>query len=202
MIVRRSFVLGLALFFSLRLAATTVEAPDIDSLINQSDYVVRAVVKSATPEWHQTADGRRYISTRVELELRDVIKGAPPSPLVIDLIGGRIGQDELVLEGMPQFHVGDEQVLFVHGAQRKMFPLVAMMHGVYPVIHEARSGQDYILRSDGRPLYGLQDVAQTMDSVKAARQPAAARPLTANAFIAQIRTRAAALDSPAAAREK
>ena len=201
MIARRSYLLGLALLLSVRLPATTVEAPDIDSLINQSDYVVRAVVSSATPEWRENA-GRRYISTRVELEIREVIKGAPPSPLVLDLIGGRIGQDELVVEGMPRFHVGDEQVLFVHGEQRKMFPLVAMMHGVYPVMHEAKSGQEYVLRSNGRPLYSLQDVAQPMESVKAAKQPdPSARPLTATAFIAQIRARAAALSSSSSARE-
>ena len=202
MIARRSSLLGLALLLSVRLPATTVEAPDIDSLINQSDYVVRAVVRAATPEWRQSTDGRRYISTKVELEIRDVIKGAPPSPLVLDLIGGRIGQDELVLEGMPQFQVGDEHVLFVHGEQSKMYPLVALMHGVYPVMHEAKSGQDYVLRSNGRPLYSLQDVAQPMETAKAARLTnPSARPLTAAAFIAQVRARAAALTSPAAARE-
>ncbi|SDS52050.1 hypothetical protein [Opitutus sp. GAS368] len=195
MTARRSLFLGLAFLLSLRLSATTVEAPDIDSLITQSDYIVRAVVTSATPEWHQTTDGRRYISTRVELEIRDVIKGAPPSPLVLDLIGGRIGQDELVLEGMPQFHAGDEQVLFVHGEQRKMFPLVALMHGVYPVMHEAKSGQDYVMRSNGRLLYSLQDVAQPMEPAMTVRQDPSARPLTAAVFISQIRARAAALAS-------
>jgi len=59
MIARRFNLLGLALFLSLRLSATTVEPPDIDSLINQSDYVVRAVVKSATPEWRTATSGRR-----------------------------------------------------------------------------------------------------------------------------------------------
>lgn len=194
MTARRFLLLGLALLFSVRLAATTVEAPDIDSLINQSDYVVRAVVTAATPEWRQSPDGRRYIGTHVELALREVIKGAPPSPLVLDLIGGRVGQDELVVDGMPRFHVGDEQVLFVHGEQRKMFPLVAMMHGVYPVMHEAKSGQDYVLRSNGRPLYSLQDVAQPMETAARPANPSA-RPLTATAFIAQIRARVAALNS-------
>lgn len=156
-------VLGLSLLSS-QLQATMVEAPDIDSLISQSDYVVRAVVKSATPAWQDHA-GRQYISTKVELEILEIIKGTPPVPLVIDLLGGRIGEDELIIEGMPRFHVGDENVLFVHGEQRKMFPLVALMHGVYPILREARSGQEYVLRSNGLPLYSAQDVSLPLDRI-------------------------------------
>ncbi len=174
------------------ISATMVDAPDIDSLISQSDYIVRVVVRSATPEWREHA-GRRYIGTRVELEIRDVIKGAPPSPLVLDLIGGRIGQDELVVEGVPAFHAGDQHVLFVHGEQRKMFPLVALMHGVYPIIREGNTGEEFVFRSSGQPLYSAQDVSRPMAEPRVGQQQAPlARPLTAAAFIRQIRERAAA----------
>jgi len=190
---RRYLLTGLALGLSLltRLPATTVEAPDIDSLIGQSDYVVRAVVKSATAEWREHA-GQRYIGTRVELEIREVIKGAPPSPLVLDLVGGRIGEDELAIQGMPRFQVGDENVLFVHGEKRQMLPLVAMMHGVYPILREARSGEAYVLRSNGLPLYSAQDVSLPMNRLSTVKQQNPyARPLTAAAFIRQIRDRVA-----------
>jgi hypothetical protein len=181
-------------------AATTVEAPDVGTLLSQSDYVVRAVVKSATPEWREHA-GRRYIGTRVELEIKEVIKGTPPSPLVINLIGGRIGPDELIVEGMPGFRAGDDRVLFVHGEQRQMFPLVALMHGVYPIIHDAQSGQDYVLRSNGHPLYRAEDVSLPMDRHSQARPlPPGARPLTVAAFINQLRARPEA--TPAPTREK
>jgi hypothetical protein len=190
----RYLLAGLALGFSLlplHLPATTVEAPDIDSLISQSDYVVRAVVKSATAEWREHA-GRRYIGTRVELEIREVVKGTPPSPLVLDLIGGRIGEDELAIQGMPKFHVGDENVLFVHGDKQKMLPLVALMHGVYPIVREAGSGEAYVLRSNGLPLYGAQEVSLPMNKLSAVKQQnPSARPLTAGAFIRQIRDRVA-----------
>lgn len=199
---RRYLLTGLALGLSLlsRLPATTVDAPDIDSLINQSDYVVRAVVKSATAEWREHA-GQRYIGTRVELEVSEVIKGTPPSPLVLDLIGGRIGEDELAIQGMPKFQVGDENVLFVHGEKRKMLPLVALMHGVYPILREARSGEAYVLRSNGLPLYSTQDVSLPMNRLSAVKQQnPSARPLTATAFIRQLRDRVAT--TPSTTREK
>lgn len=188
----RSLFAALALGLSLLsrpLLATTVEPPSLDSLVGQSDYVVRAVVKSTTPSW-QEYEGRRYIRTAIELEVREVIKGTPPSPLVLDLVGGKIGEDELVIEGMPKFHVGDEHVLFVHGKERKLIPLVALMHGVYPVMREARSGQAYVLRSNGRPLYSADEVATPMSETSSIkRQNPLASPLTVGAFISQIRQR-------------
>ena len=201
MVTRHLIRLGLLLVLLPRpVSATMVDAPDIDSLISQSDYIVRAVVRSATPEWREHA-GRRYIGTKVELEIREVIKGAPPSLLVLNLIGGRIGQDELVLEGLPQFHAGDENVLFVHGEQRNMFPLVALMHGAYPVFHDASSGRDYVMRSNGQPLYSAQDVSLLMTGPAAVKQQnSLARPITAATFIRQIRERIAA-QSPSS-REK
>lgn len=192
MVTRHFIRLGLLLaLLPPPISATLVDAPDIDSLISQSDYVVHVVVRTATPEWREHA-GQRYISTRLVLEIREVIKGTPPSPLVFDLIGGRIGQDELVIEGLPRFHAGDESVLFLHGEQRKMFPLVALMHGVYPIIREARSGVAYVLRSNGQPLYSAQDVSKPMTAPAAGKpQISPARSLTAAGFIRQIRERAA-----------
>jgi hypothetical protein len=190
---RRLLLIGLALLLTLRLAATSVEPPALDSLLQQSGYVIRAVVKSATPQWQET-DGQRYISTRVEFELREVIKGTPPAPLVLEFLGGRIGDEELTVTGMPALRVGDEHILFVHGGQQRLFPLVAMMHGLYPVLRESRTGEDLVLRSNGRPLYSADEVALPMERASSVpQQNPSARPLTAKAFIQQLRTRAAAL---------
>lgn len=189
----RTLVAALALGLALLpppLPATTVDAPPLDSLIRQADYVVRAVVKSATPAWREH-EGRRYIRTTVELDVREVIKGSPPSPLVLELVGGRIGDDELTVEGMPRLQVGDEQVLFVHGRARKMMPIVALMHGIYPVVRDTISGQAYALRSNGTPLYSADDVSLPMGEVsKIKRRNPQARPLTLGAFTTQLRQRA------------
>ena len=184
--------LGLLLTMLPPASATTVEAPDIDSLIRQSDYIVRAVVKAATPEWREH-NGRRYISTKVELQIRDIIKGAPPSPLVLNLIGGRIGSDELVVEGLPVFQAGDEQVLFVHGEQTNLLPLVALMHGVYPIFRDPKSGASYVMRNNGRLLHSVHDVSLPMTGASTVKsQTSSAGPMTAATFIGQVRERIAA----------
>ena len=187
---RRFALFGLAvalLLLPLRTSATSVVAPDFNVLVGEADYVVRAVVKSVTSEWRENK-GQRFIASKVELEVREVIKGTPPQPLVLDIIGGRIGEEELVVEGAPKFLVGDEDILFVQGNGRQVFPLVAMMHGRYPVFRDAKTGVKYALRSNGMPLYSEQDVSLPMTRLSAAKaENAQARPMTADAFIKKIR---------------
>jgi hypothetical protein len=185
-----TMAMGLALLPPL-VRATTVEPPSFETLINQSDYVVRAVVTSATPEW-KVNEGKPYISTHLELAIREVVKGTPPTPLTMDLLGGKIGEVQFAVTGMPVFQVGDESILFVYGAEKKLYPLVAMMHGVYPILHDSKSGEDYVLRANGMPLYNTADVALPMDRPSAALKQgaaSAAHPLTSKAFIQEIRQR-------------
>jgi len=179
--------LALALLLPLRSLATTVEAPEFKELTDTADYIVRGVVVDVSSEWREH-EGRRYIASQVELEVLEVIRGTPPARVVLELLGGRVGEDELVIEGAPRFYVGDENIFFVRGNGRTIYPLVAIMHGVYPILHDFKTGQDHVLRSNGMPLYSEQDVSLPMtrlSSVKA-KNPAAL-PMTADAFIRRVR---------------
>lgn len=193
------FVAGL-LLLPFRALATTVEAPEFDQLVGKADYIVRAVTKSVTSEWREKA-GRRFIATKVELDVKEVIRGHPPSPLVLDMIGGRMGEEELVIEGAPRFQVGEENILFVRGNGRQFYPLVAIMHGVYPIFHDPKSGRELVVRSNGMPLYSERDVSLPMTKLSEVkvRNPRA-MPITAAAFIGKIR--AATPNSTTPARER
>ncbi len=170
--------------------ATTVIAPDFDSMVGSSDYIVRAVVKSITSEWRDNPDqpGHRYIGSLVTLDVKEVIKGSPPSPLVLDLVGGRIGDIALTIDGAPKFTVGDENILFVQGNGRQIIPLVGMWHGYYPVRRDQRTGQDQVLRSNGKLLYNEQEVSlpESALSTAPARDPKA-KPLNSADFAVRIR---------------
>lgn len=140
------------------LPATTVVAPAFERLVSQSDYIVRAVVKSVSSELKD--DGQnRHIITKVALEVKETISGTPPQPLVLLMVGGKVGEEEMVIEGAPKFQVGDEDILFVSGNGRKMNPLVALMHGRYPIKRDA-AGREYVARSNGAPLHSEREVSQ------------------------------------------
>ena len=70
--------IGLALLALLpaRLSATTVAPPKFDNLVNESDYIVRGVVKLVTSEWREK-QGQRRIYTFDTLEVREAIAGTP-----------------------------------------------------------------------------------------------------------------------------
>lgn len=169
--------------------ATTVIAPDFEKLVNTADYVVRATVKSVASEWRENPDkpGTRYIGTRVELDVKEVISGNPPSPLVLDLVGGRIGDKELTVDGAPKFAVGDESVLFVRGNGRQIVPLVGMKHGHYPVRRDKKTGETQVMRSSGKPLYHEQEVALPEAAASTAAVDPKAKPLSSDEFAARIR---------------
>ena len=171
--------------------ATTIIAPDFDQLVNTADYVVRATVKSVKSEWRANPDNpqKPYIATLVELEVHEVISGNPPSPLVLDLVGGRIGDKELMVDGAPRFETGQESILFVQGNGRQIVPLVGMRHGHYPVRRDKLTGDAQVMRSGGKFLYHEKEVAlpDAAASAAPARDPKA-RPLTTAEFATRIRS--------------
>ena len=169
----------------LRIFATTVVPPEFDSLVSQADYIVRAVVKSVTAEWRLEGP-QRHIITKVELEVREVIAGMPPQRLVLELLGGKIGDEELVVHGVPRFYVGQEDILFIHGNGTQFCPLVALTHGRYPIQRELATGRALVARSNGRPLYSEKDVALPMAEI-AHPPPAGAQALSAAEFSSKIR---------------
>lgn len=139
--------------------ATSVRAPEFSALVNDSDYIVRAKVQSVRSEF--IGPGGRKIVTWVELEVREIIAGVPPSPLVLRILGGKVGDREMILEGAPRFEVGEESILFVQGNGRQIYPLVAMMHGIYPIKRE-ESGREFVTRGNRVPLQSTAEVAIPM----------------------------------------
>ncbi len=177
-----------SLFTPVILQATTVSPPSFPDLVNQSDFIVRAVVKSVTSDFAKP--GSRKIITKVEMEVREIIAGNPPNPLVLRILGGRVGTEEMIVAGVPQFQVGDEGVYFVQGNGRQIFPLVAMMHGVYPIKRD-EAGREYIARSNQVPLQDTSEVALPMTDGSAAelqrRMHRTVDALTPSGFAQQIR---------------
>jgi hypothetical protein len=140
---------------------TTVAPPDFATLVNESDYVVHTVVKSVTSEWREK-QGHRAIFTLVEVEVLEVINGTPPQPLVLEMLGGRVGSEEMVVQGMPEFVAGQEDILFVRGNGRQFYPLTAAMHGRYPIVHE-KGGRIHVARSNHVPLTNTAEVKLPLD---------------------------------------
>ena len=169
--------------------ATSVVPPAFSELVNESSYIVRAVVKSVNPEERSNAKGARLIYSRVELDVKEVVAGRPPSPLVLEVLGGRIGDRELAIAGAPKFIVGEESVLFVQNNGHQVYPLVRMMHGMYRIRKESSRGVEQMTRSDGTPLREVSEVSRPLreQPVAAAVAAPAGAALSPDDFIRKIR---------------
>lgn len=175
-----------------RLPATTVIPPDFNQLVNDSDYIIRAVVKSVDSEYQTTSSGGKKIVTKVALDVKEVIAGTPPENVVLEILGGRVGDERMVVEGAPTFKVGDEDILFVRGNGHTIVPLVAMMHGRYPILREAATGRRYMARENKQPLTDTAEISQPISNAHAAalKAPAkaASQAMTPEDFIQRIKS--------------
>ncbi len=159
---RIGWLIAFALVFRLSAFATTVVPPEFDSLVQQADFVVRGTVKSVTSEWREQ-NGHRNIVTFVTIDIAETIAGTPPSPLILQMLGGKIGDRQMIVQGAPTFTVGDEHILFIRGNGLQFTPLVALMHGQYPIKKDA-AGRSVVARSDGSPLRDEKEVALPIES--------------------------------------
>ncbi|MDP2138628.1 MAG: hypothetical protein Q8J74_12340 [Candidatus Didemnitutus sp.] len=195
------FVLLLGLAAAAPGFATTVIAPEFPELVNGSDYIVRAKIKRLTYEAKPRA-GKELIFTNIEVEVLEVIAGTPPSPLVLTMLGGQLGDLELSVDGAPKFAVGDEDILFVSGNGRNFHPLHAVMHGRYPVRHDKKTGREYMTRNNGVTLADVAEVALPLvEGQTAALQQRLRRvedALTPDEFTRQIRATRATKGVPRA----
>jgi hypothetical protein len=143
--------------------ATTVLPPTFEQLVGDSDYVVSARVKSVKCLWVENSGGR-HIFSEVELEVIEVIVGRPPQPLILRMLGGAIDGQEMVVQGMPVFKVGQEDILFVRGNGRQFYPLTAAMHGRYPIVRP-HGEAPFVARSNSAPLRDTSQVSLPIDDV-------------------------------------
>ncbi|MDB6092764.1 MAG: hypothetical protein JWM32_326 [Verrucomicrobia bacterium] len=171
--------------------ATSVVPPTFDELVNQSDYIVQAVVKSVVAESRLSPSGDDMIYSRVELEVKQVIAGKPPATVVLQVLGGKLGDRELTIEGAPKFKVGEESVFFVQGNGTQIFPLVRMMHGLYGVHKDPATQREYLTRSNGEPLRDVSEVSGPMEhAVPAPAAASTAGALSPSVFAQKIRATA------------
>jgi len=180
--------LGFALWCAVA-NATTVIPPSFDALVNQSDYIIRSRVKSVSMEKRPVSQGVKII-TRVELEVLELIAGSPPSNVTLELLGGKVGDEELLVEGMPRFIEGDEDILFVRDNGRTICPLYGMMHGRYGVRADSSTNRKYLVRVDETPLHSAAEISAPFgdhSTSRTARSVAITDALEPTEFIRQIK---------------
>lgn len=165
-------------------AALAQESLSIDAMILAAPTIVVASVESRRAETEDYGSSR-LIVTKVTLRIEQTIKGSASQTLVVDVLGGTIGDMTLHVSHVPEFRVGDRDVLFLSGALHAVSPLVGSDQGRFRILADNESRQLRVLLPDFEPLSALSQVGAERRGF--ARRMSDA--LTLDAFITALRDR-------------
>lgn len=149
--------------------ATSVVPPSFPELVAEAQVIARGTVTSVEAR-RVEGTNRPLIKTFVTFAVEERIKGNPADTLTLEFLGGTVGGDTLHVSGMPEFKVGESEILFVNGNGVQFCPLVRFMHGRYHVRTDNTAHRKFVARDDARPLHSVTDVqlpADDHDSTKA-----------------------------------
>jgi hypothetical protein len=129
-------------------SATTVERLGLDDLVKKAHSIVVGKVMSSRTYW--TSNGK-LILTDFTLDVGEQLKGSGPRRVVVTTIGGKIGNTELHVSGMPMFKQGEDAVVFIEqsGAYETV---VGLGQGKFTVMNgEVTNALGGLAFPDGRP---------------------------------------------------
>jgi hypothetical protein len=170
-------------------APTTVVPPSFDELVTRAEIIVVARVVAIQSVWIERRAGRSIV-TDVTFSIERTIKGPVYVQRSLEFLGGTVGEDTLHVSGMPEFHVGDRDVLFVADSGAPVSPLVGFMYGRFRVVHDEARRADMIRTHDGRPLGSIADVGNRARAATIA--PAST--MTLDDFVGAVDSRIRALN--------
>jgi hypothetical protein len=91
-------------------SASTILPLKLEDLANRAESIVIGTVADVTPRFNEA---RSLILSDVTLAVDETIAGASVSYVTVSEYGGRVGDVELVVPGLPRFERGDRVMLFV-----------------------------------------------------------------------------------------
>jgi hypothetical protein len=118
----RRLVLGvLACLLAVPAAATTFPPSTTEDLVRAAGCVCCAVCESVEARQDPRTG---LVFTHARLRLLEELKGRADASIVLRVVGGRAGDVETRVEGMPAFVPGGECVLLLGPANRDGYPVV------------------------------------------------------------------------------
>jgi hypothetical protein len=135
--------------------AVTAVSRTFGELVSQAELIVVGDIRSTRSS--ELPEGA--IVTDLSLDIARSIKGgsAIGSVLTLRVLGGKIGNTELAIEGAPQLDSGQRVLLFIRGNMTEAFPFVGVHLGVFRLQMDPSSRVDRVFDWRGRPVIAISD---------------------------------------------
>jgi len=164
-----------------------------DQLAERAATIVVSTVTSRRSEW-ENYGASRLIVTKVTLAVEQTLKGSAPRTLVVEVLGGTIGDQTLHVSHVPSFKVGDRDVLFLNGALHAVSPVVGSDQGRFRVMNEAATGNARILDAGFTPLVSTADIGVSAEARPTGLVRSMADAVSLSDFVTLVRDRVRALE--------
>src|SRR5215470_18503879 len=152
------FVIALFLAVGDLCRATTIQRLGLEDLVKKAHRIVVGKVSNARTYW---SGDRKLILTNYTIQVDENIKGQASKTIEVTTVGGKIGDVELYVSGMPAFENGENAVVFVEqsGAYQTV---VGLGQGKFTVVNgEVANSVGQLSFPDGRPGTPLKMPLQT-----------------------------------------
>jgi hypothetical protein len=178
------------LSFAPTVSTTSVVPLTFDELLAEAATIVRGEVTDVRSEWRDRQPGSGPIVTFVTVRVQQTLKGGPSPQLLLQFLGGTVGDQTLTVAEMPQFKIGDRDILFINDAGRPASPIVGVFLGRFTIKVDAFTGREFVTTFDGRPLSDAADIGGApAKSLSAMRAPTPGAALSVAAVETLIRQR-------------
>lgn len=154
--------LTLALGLTASARATTYLSVTFQDLVSQADVIFVGHVADVRPYTLRTRTGT-LVKTRVTFQVDDPLYGTTSVVEVFDFLGGRVDGYGLAVEGMPQFAVGDREVVFAR-RRASINPIVGFTQGLLRIRSDA-GGVDRVFTLQGASLMRPESVGSPASGV-------------------------------------
>jgi hypothetical protein len=175
--MRSIALIALLLCFTPSLSATVLLPAEFREIVSGSQIIVYGRVAEVRAEW---GNGRRQIESVVTLEAESFYRGTPATTVTFRVPGGQIGRYKSLTVGAPEFHAGEEVVLFLKAQGPAVPHVFGLNQGVFRVRVDERTGR----RMVALPIL----MSRTGAPEAVTRGATARRPLPIDQFAAQVRT--------------
>jgi len=133
-VIRPSFLFLLCV--AATATATTLQPITEDEQIKSAQTIFRGRAEQIDAARETTSHGNPIVTT-VRFTPLAVYKGSATGAVTLRFLGGKVGDLEMKVDGMPQFKVGGEYILFVSGEGNRACPVVGWSEGSLKVDRQA-----------------------------------------------------------------
>ncbi|MEO8677745.1 MAG: hypothetical protein ABI665_01785 [Vicinamibacterales bacterium] len=167
------------------LAQGAAEALSFNQLIERAPLIVVATATSRRAGWELYGSSRLIITT-ITFQVEQTLKGSAPRTLSVEVLGGTIGDETLHVSHVPEFKVGDRDVLFLNNAAHSVSPIVGSDQGRFRIVTESATGTPRVLTAGFLPLVSTADIGRGRPGII----PSMSAALSLDNFVTMVRDRA------------